>query len=368
MTDRVRNPTILDVARLAGVSKSVVSRVLTGRGSVGAPARRRVLDAASELGYVVNAVARAMAAHRTHTLGVFVRDAATPFYGHLLTAMQERASHHGYRVVTATGSGKFEVAAECRALETLVMLQVEGLVVCSGLLPAHDVVPFAERIPTIVAGRPETHASITSVFCDEDEGGARLAEHVVGLGHRTVAVVRLDADQSLTMAPRTAAMARRLRELGAAVVEMAGGQVDELASVAQALGEAPAVTAVMAPSDIHAPDGAARRGGRRRPGPDVGHRLRRDRGAAYVADRADHLAAADRPARCVRRRRGGPAARRPPCAAAPSGASGRAGPGPDRGVAGRGAFIGRLPRMRSWFASIVERSQHDWERSTEQAR
>jgi DNA-binding LacI/PurR family transcriptional regulator len=252
MTDRVRNPTILDVARLAGVSKSVVSRVLTGRGSVGAPARRRVLDAASELGYVVNAVARAMAAHRTHTLGVFVRDAATPFYGHLLTAMQERASHHGYRVVTATGSGKFEVAAERRALETLVMLQVEGLVVCSGLLPAHDVVPFAERIPTIVAGRPETHASITSVFCDEDEGGARLAEHVVGLGHRTVAVVRLDADQSLTMAPRTAAMARRLRELGAAVVEMAGGQVDELASVAQALGEAPAVTAVMAPSDIHA--------------------------------------------------------------------------------------------------------------------
>jgi DNA-binding LacI/PurR family transcriptional regulator len=67
-----------------------------------------------------------MVARRTYTLGVFVRDAATPFHGHLLTAMQERAYHHGYRVVTTTGAGRFEIADERRALETLVMLQVEG--------------------------------------------------------------------------------------------------------------------------------------------------------------------------------------------------------------------------------------------------
>lgn len=247
-----RNPTIIDVARLAGVSKSVVSRVLTGHGSVGAGARQRVLDAAAELGYVVNAMARGMVARRTYTLGVFVRDAATPFYGRLLTAMQERASHHGYRAVTTTGSGRFEVADERRALETLVMLQVEGLVVCSGLLPAEDIAAFVNRIPTVVAGRPETHAGITSVYCDEEHGGAGLADHLLALGHRTVAVITLGVEQSLTMSARTAAMVRRLREHGAEVLELAGGPAPDVGDLVPAIAARPDVTAVMAPSDVYA--------------------------------------------------------------------------------------------------------------------
>jgi DNA-binding LacI/PurR family transcriptional regulator len=166
--------------------------------------------------------------------------------------MQERASHHGYRVVTATGSGRFELAEERHALETLVQLQVEGLVVCSGLLPASDVATFAARIPTVVAGRPETHADVTSVFCDEDAGGAGLADHVADLGHHRVAVIGLPPGRSLTMAPRTAAMARRLRERGVEVVEVAGGLVDEVPRLVPEIRAHPGVTAVMAPSDLHA--------------------------------------------------------------------------------------------------------------------
>ncbi|WP_158847673.1 LacI family DNA-binding transcriptional regulator [Saccharothrix deserti] len=252
MAERHRNPTIIDVAERAGVSKSVVSRVVSGRGSVGEETRRRVLDAAQDLGYVVNAVARAMVAHRTYTVGVFVRDAATPFYGHLLTALQERAASHGYRVVTATGSGRFAVADEHRALETLVMLRVEALIVCSGILPAAQIVPFAERLPTVVAGRPETHGSITSVFCDEEEGGAALADHVVDLGHRNVAVITVPVSNSVTMGPRTAAMARRLRERGARVLEVVGPHREMAGGWATEILRHPEITAVMAPSDRHA--------------------------------------------------------------------------------------------------------------------
>ncbi|WP_210585249.1 LacI family DNA-binding transcriptional regulator [Streptomyces sp. GESEQ-35] len=249
MTDRPRNPTIIDVAERAGVSKSVVSRVVSGRGSVGEATRKRVLAAAQELGYVVNASARAMVAHRTYTFGAFVRDAATPFYGHLLTALQERAAFHGYRVVTATGSGGFEVADEYRALETLAMLRVEALIVCSGLLPSEGIVPFAARLPTVVAGRPETHPSITSVYCDEVEGGTALADHLLALGHREVAVVTVPTSRSVTLGPRSAAMVRRLREHGARVLEIAERPRESAgAMVAEALRH-PGVTAVMAPSD-----------------------------------------------------------------------------------------------------------------------
>ncbi|MFE4540886.1 LacI family DNA-binding transcriptional regulator [Streptomyces scopuliridis] len=252
MADRPRNPTIIDVARLAGVSKSVVSRVVSGRGSVGAETRRRVLRAAEELGYVVNAVARAMVAHRTYTVGAFVRDAATPFYGHLLTAMQERAAFHGYRVVTATGSGGFEVSDEYRALETLAMLRVEALIVCSGLLPSEQILPFAARLPTVVAGRPETHPSITSVYCDEDEGGTALAGHLLDLGHREVAVVTVPFSGSVTLGPRTAAMTRRLRERGARVLEIPGPHRETAGAWATEVLRHPEITAVMAPSDRHA--------------------------------------------------------------------------------------------------------------------
>jgi DNA-binding LacI/PurR family transcriptional regulator len=252
VNERERNPTIIDVAERAGVSKSVVSRVLTGHGSVGGQTKQRVLDAAAELGYVVNAVARAMVARRTYTLGAFVRDAATPFYGSLLTAMQGRAAALGYRLVSATGSGTFAVADEHRALETLVQLRVEGLVVCSGLLPASEVVPFAHRMPLVVAGRPETHDSVTSVFCDEEEGGARLADHLVDLGHRHVAVLRLTAEQSLTMEPRTTAMVRRLRERGASVLDLGGGWLEDVDAALTRVLAHPEVTAVMTPSDRHA--------------------------------------------------------------------------------------------------------------------
>ncbi|WP_433283888.1 LacI family DNA-binding transcriptional regulator [Pseudonocardia sp. CA-142604] len=256
MPDPRTAPTIIDVARRAGVSKSVVSRTLSGSGGVAAGGQERVRLAAAELGYVANAMARGMVARRTHTIGAFVRDASNPYYGHLLTAMQERAAARGYRVVTATGSGSFAVADERRALETLVGLQVEGLVVCSGLLPVADVLPHARRVPTVLAGRPATDKALSSVYCDEIDGGRGMADHLWSLGHRRVAVVTLRPERSLTQAPRTAEMARRLRELGADVVEAPDEEVragdDGINRLVERLLADRATTAVMAPTDHYA--------------------------------------------------------------------------------------------------------------------
>jgi DNA-binding LacI/PurR family transcriptional regulator len=199
---------------------------------------------------------------------VLVRDASTPFYGHLLTALQQRASERGYRVVTATGFGAFDVEEERKALETLVSLQVEGLVVCSGALPVADILPSARRIPTVVAGRPEVDASLSSVYCDERTGGRGLADQVASLGHRRVAVVTLAPALSLTISARTFAMLDRLRELGLDVLHVRGeehadGHIDGADAVAQAIVDAGGVTAVMAPSDVWALailDGLGRRG------------------------------------------------------------------------------------------------------------
>lgn len=245
--------TIMDVAARAGVSKSVVSRVLTQAPGVAAATRERVQRAAAELGYVPNTMAQAMVARRTGALGAFVRDASTPFYGHLLTLLQDRAAEHGYRVVTATGSGRFSVADERRALDVMTGLRVEGLVICSGLLPERDVEEVAAKVPTVVAGRPLVSHVCSSVFCDEEGGGRGIAEHVHVLGHRRVAVLVHSPDLSLTLSPRTRAAADRLQELGAEVVRLPvhdfwlGSREDVEAVVSAAL--AAGVTALVLPSD-----------------------------------------------------------------------------------------------------------------------
>jgi DNA-binding LacI/PurR family transcriptional regulator len=254
MADARRPPTIIDVARQAGVSKSVVSRVMGGYGVVAAETATRVRQAAAELGYVPNAMARAMSANRTQTIGVFVRDVSSPFYGHLLTPMQARAAELGYRVITATGAGSFDVADERRALETLIGLQVEGLIVCTGLLPVEDVLPFAERVPTVIAGRPASTPVVSTVFCDEVSGGRGLAEHLWSLGHRTVAVIRLPPSLSLTQAARSEEMSRRLRELGADVTDITHGEdrsLDESGGFVRGLIDR-GVTALMTPTDHYA--------------------------------------------------------------------------------------------------------------------
>ena len=246
-------PTILDVAAAAGVSKSVVSRALAGAYGVAPATVERVKQAARDLGYVANANARGMSAHRTHTVGAFVRDASTPFYGHLLTAFQLRAAERGYRVVTATGAGSFSIEEERRALETLVALRVEGLIVCSGALPVEDVLPFAQRIPTVVAGRPERDESVSSVYCDEHGGGTALADRVADLGHERVAVFTVARSGSLTQSARTDAMARQLDARGVDVVlvrlEDHGDDPRRLDSAVDHVVAVGGVTAIMAPSD-----------------------------------------------------------------------------------------------------------------------
>lgn len=249
-------PTIHDVAAAAGVSKSVVSRALSGVPGVAAQTVERVRQAAAGLGYVPNAHARGMSARRSHTLGVFVRDAATPFYGHLLTAFQDQAAARGYRVVTATGAGSFSIDDERRALETLVALRVEGLIVCSGALPVEDITPFARRIPTVVAGRPEEDPTVSSVYCDEVSGGRALADHVADLGHRRVAVMTFTPRSSITQSRRTHAMAERLRERGVDVVTFGGDEAgpgfDGAGGIVASVLEAGGVTAFMTPSDAWA--------------------------------------------------------------------------------------------------------------------
>src|SRR5882724_254759 len=92
-------PTILDVARRAGVSKSTVSNVVRGLKAIAPETRSRVTDAILELGYRPNVLARQLVQQRTTIFGVIVGDFANPFHAEMVKEVEHHADLHGYRTM-----------------------------------------------------------------------------------------------------------------------------------------------------------------------------------------------------------------------------------------------------------------------------
>lgn len=248
---RAATATIIDLAERTGLSKSVVSRALRGQYGVSAKAKERVEAAAAELGYVSNAAAQNLSSHRTNTIGVLVRDASAAFYGEMQSAIQKRGSAEQQRVFIT--SGALDNNDEIRALEDLIALRVDGLIISSGRLALKQVKRFSKHFPVVVAGRPDVDDSISSVHGDEDAGARDLAQHLVTSGHTRVAVLQ----PPLTFAPvlhrRTAIMGQALQTAGVQVdYRSVHAPADLKALTADDLRTAGGATAFMAPNDRYA--------------------------------------------------------------------------------------------------------------------
>ncbi|MGE0214467.1 LacI family DNA-binding transcriptional regulator [Mycolicibacterium sp.] len=181
--------TMGDVARIAGVSASTVSHVLNGTRKVNTATRLRVEAAIEETGYRRNVVARALAAGRTHTVGLSISALTNPYFGDLVHAVERALSDAGY--VLIVGDSHDEPESEKRVVDSLLGRKVDGMIVA----PAAG----AERgtLPEITgAGTPlvliDRGADIDSdqVSSENLTSAQSLTEHLLDLGHRRVAVVR----------------------------------------------------------------------------------------------------------------------------------------------------------------------------------
>jgi DNA-binding LacI/PurR family transcriptional regulator len=178
-------PTITDVARRAGVSKSLVSLVMRGERHVSQRRREAVLDAAAALGYRLNAMARGLKQRRTGLLGVMVSDLHNPFFADVVDGIQEQATRSGYRVLL--NSANRVAAQQDDAIETLLQLRVDGLVLAGLLAESRLIVDASSELPVVLVGRTARAASVDSVTNDDWAGAVAVVRHCASLGHRLIA-------------------------------------------------------------------------------------------------------------------------------------------------------------------------------------
>jgi LacI family transcriptional regulator len=176
-----RLPTISDVARLAGVSKTTASDALQGRGRVSAATRERVSTAARTLGYRLHAGARDLTRRRSEVLGLLVGDFFDPFVSELTAHLEHEASSHGFRVLLATAG--LDLQDEQRALSNLVEHRVASVILVAYGDNDESLRSVAGHTPVVslASSGPGTSIGVN------DLAGALLAmDHLIELGHRRI--------------------------------------------------------------------------------------------------------------------------------------------------------------------------------------
>ncbi|WP_200809105.1 LacI family DNA-binding transcriptional regulator [Demequina sp. NBRC 110051] len=176
-----RRPTIKDVAALAEVAPSTVSRALSQPGRVNAYTAQAIFRAAEELGYHQVPRTDTGRRKRTHAISLVVSDVTNPFYSRIIHGAHEAALKAGYSLVLTHGSEQGEV--EQVVLERALDL-VEGVVLASSRMPAGAIRKIARQRPVILLNRrmPETPC----VLIDDARGIELAATHLASLGHRDV--------------------------------------------------------------------------------------------------------------------------------------------------------------------------------------
>ena len=240
-------PTIYDVARLAGVNPSTVSRTLNTPGRINPKTEAKVHAAARELRYRTNPMARALPTGRTETLGLLLPDITNPMIAGVVRGAQSAAFQRGYTLVLSESQESSEF--ESRAADG-ILRSVDGLVLAASRLDDARIRELADERPLVLINREVD--GLVSVVGDVEPGIAEAVAHLQLLGHRRI--VYLSGPDSSWMSRHRAEV---IREVGArrnVEISVVGPNAPTLEAGAAALPRLveSGTTAVMAYNDVMA--------------------------------------------------------------------------------------------------------------------
>jgi LacI family transcriptional regulator len=179
---------IYEVAELAGVSLATVSRVINPGARVSEKTRLKVLSAMKELGYRPNSIAQSLATRSSNSVGVLVSELSGPFYGAMLSAIEETLRAAGKFVLVAAGHSKEELERE--GIRFLVSRNCDALIVHVEALPDKFLVDHnAKSTPLVVVNRKVRGLADRCFSLNNELGGYLAAQSLLQLRHRQIAYI-----------------------------------------------------------------------------------------------------------------------------------------------------------------------------------
>lgn len=178
----------VEIARLAGVSQSTVSRVLNGSARVSEETRQRVLAVIAEQHYVPNVLARSLVTQRSNAIGLVVSNITNQFYPELIDAVCNIAMRHDFNVILC--NTRQDPMRQREYLRLLIEQRVAGIVLTSTMMESPYVAELVQQhYPIVLVNRHLAAIESDAVLIDNEVGARKAVNHLIGLGHTRIAYV-----------------------------------------------------------------------------------------------------------------------------------------------------------------------------------
>lgn len=181
---------IYDIAKVAKVSPSTVSRALENHPRIGAETKKRIQELAREMGYIPSTVARSLTAKKTWTIGMVLASISDPFMGRVVEGVEQAAIEVGFNVFISTSQN--DKQREIAVIEMLQKRRVDGIIVLASHL--FDRSPWLidpAKVPMVIINEQDPRPNMHFVTVDDRRGAQLAVEHLIALGHRRIGYVSI---------------------------------------------------------------------------------------------------------------------------------------------------------------------------------
>lgn len=195
-----KKTTIKDIARMAKVSHTTVSRALNDKSRIKDETKKRILSIARQLNYRPNFIARSLVMKQTKTLGLVITTIANPFYTELSQGIETTAIGLGYNIILC--STNYDLSVERQYTDMLRSKGVDGIIFTSAHMGDPNIIGLAEEgFPIVLVNRRTYHPTVREkvdyIGVDNIRGGFLAVEHLIKLGHDRIGVIGGSSESSV---------------------------------------------------------------------------------------------------------------------------------------------------------------------------
>lgn len=195
--------TIIDVAKLAGVSKTLVSRFINNQKGVSPESKKKIAAAIQELNYRPNGIARSLVLQKTHTIGIVVDDLCSTFIFKMIEGLEKGAEEFDkddkYNVIFCNSNG--DIKRKERHINFLTQGRVDGIVIYGSLVDDDTLIKHLSEVnfPFILIENDIETINVNKVVIDNVLGAYNATEHLINLGHRRIAHIGGNMNLKITL-------------------------------------------------------------------------------------------------------------------------------------------------------------------------